>query len=226
MLEDVLYVLLGAGVAILGGFGAQHVHTQKWMKKDIKKTKSLLRSELNDIYRGLNFEKQHFEEQLKKLQHEHNTSYERNIVINDAIAGCDVRLQFLSWETIISSGALFKLNNRDIKIIQTAQQNIRSHDENMEILRKQLAVDFRNYLSVDLTHLESRNNDLLKNYFKDCRDMVNRILLEFEDLDKLTWFDHTKIPEKKSECIVKTYSNTPPHVKTSGHSQALIPSDF
>ena len=201
MAEDAYLVLLGAMVGITGGFLAQYAHTKVWLDKDVVKTKSLILSELNGIYRMLKFEEETFNGLSRNSRDEFDAICTRHMPIANAINAFDmVRLRFLSWETIISSGALFKLDEKDMKIIQTAQQNIRDHDMDLDNLGKQLEMTFNNYRQkFDYNQLCSGDDDLLKSYFEKCRDVVGRTLMTFKDLDELDWFDHKKIPEKGND---------------------------
>ena len=202
MLENILLILFGAIIGIVGGFGAQYVHTKIWLSEDIKKTKSLLLSELYGMYNILKFEEEHFTVLLKNSRREFKAICELQKPVNEVPTIFDiVRLRFLTWETLISSGALFKLDENDMKILQTAQQNIRKHDSDMNNLRKQCEVTFKNHVQrFGYARLISDEHDLLNPYFDECRNVVGRTLIIFEkDLDKLTWFDHKKIPQENGD---------------------------
>lgn len=202
MLENILLILFGAIIGIVGGFGAQYVHTKIWLNKDIKKTKSLLLSELYGMYNMLKFEEEYFTVLLKNSRQEFKAICESHKPVNEVHTMFDaVRLRFLTWETLISSGALFKLDENDMKILQTAQQNIRKHDSDMDNLRKQHEMTFKNHVQrCGYERLISGGHDLLNPYFNECRNVVGRTLMMFEkDLDELTWFDHKKIPQENGD---------------------------
>ena len=207
MYDDAWLILFGAAIGICGGFLAQYVHTKMWLKEDVKKTKSLLRSELNGIYRTLKFEEETFSKLLRHPRNEFDAVCDQHMPIADAIGTFDmVRLRFLAWETVISSGVLFKLDEKDMKIIQTAQQNIRDHDRDLDNLGKRLEEVFNTTLQrFSYSELRSGDTDLLKPYFEKCRNVVGRTLRVFEDLDMLDWFDHTKIPKKDHD--ISRYGN-------------------
>ena len=206
MTEELLYVLVGAVIGICGGFVAQFVHTKIWLNKDIKKTKSLLLSELNCMYKRLKYEENSFEIFLKSSKNEFQSICNLQIPTNEILLNFDmVRLRFLTWETLISSGALFKLNENDMKMLQTAQHNIRKHDSDLDNIRKQFKAKLNNHIThFGYTQSISEGHDILYSYFWECRNVVGRTLMIFdEDLIKLTWFDIAQT--SKEECNVARY---------------------
>ena len=206
MAEELLYVLVGAVIGICGGFVAQYVHTKMWLNKDIEKAKSLLLSELNCMYKKLKSEEEYFTLFLKDSKREFDSICTLQIPTNEMLLNFDmVRLRFLTWETLISSGALFKLNENDMKILQTAQHNIRKHDSDLDNIRKQFKIKLDNHVArFGYTQSISEGHNILYSYFWECRNVVGRTLMIFnEDLIKLTWFDPAQT--SKEECDVARY---------------------
>ena len=65
-LENVIYTILGGGLAAIFGLVAQRVHTERESRKDIKKIQDLLKLEFEELYQILMEEKRNIQKAKRR----------------------------------------------------------------------------------------------------------------------------------------------------------------
>ena len=202
-LENVGYTVLGGGIAATFGFGAQWLHARRERKNDIKKIRDLLKLEFEELYQVLIGERQTAKKAKRCSEDDYGSLNEHEMETSQYLAHVGgMRLRSLTWDAIISSGNLIKLDNDEIAIIQFVQQSVRHYNKNMDQLQKymeiQMKKEFDELLITNVINIPYVT--ILEGYLDNYRRMVNEAINRFKELDNLPWFDHDKTKNTAPNC--------------------------
>ena len=194
-LENVVYTILGGGLAAIFGLVAQRVHIERESRKDIKKIQDLLKLEFEELYQILMEEKRNIQKAKRRAGKDLDLLSEDEMDIPDyfdRVGG--LHLESLVWDAVISSGNLIKLDNDEIEIIQLVQQGVRHYNKNMDQLQKDAGKELEKNLNKCMVPntLNLPDESILERYLDECKRIVDETVKRFEELNTLPWFDYTK----------------------------------
>lgn len=99
-----------------------------------------------------------------------------------------MRLKSLVWDTIISSGNLIKLDNKEIEIIQSVQQSVRLYNKDLDRLQKDVGLQLEETLEgVQIPNiLNLPDTDILEEYLDNYKRIIDETVKQFKELDELS----------------------------------------
>ena len=145
--ENIAYVIVGGLVAVGAGAWVQHRHIEKERKNDIKKVRELLVPEFKELYHILMEERKNIKGAKRKAEKDFDSLINGEMDMDDYLNKTGgLRLKSLVWDTIISSGNLIKLDNKEIEIIQSVQQSVRLYNKDLDRLQKDVGLQLEETL--------------------------------------------------------------------------------
>ena len=195
-LENVVYTVLGGGIAAISGLVVQRWHARWERKNSIKKIRDLLKPEFVELYQILIDERRTVKKAKRHSEDDYGSLNEHEMEASqylDRVGG--VRLLSLAWDAIISSGNLIKLDNDEIEIIQAVQQSVRHYNKSMDQLQKEMEIRMKKEFdeSPIINVLNLPHVTILEEYLDNYGHAVNEAINGFKELDNLPWFDNDKI---------------------------------
>ena len=195
-LENVVYTVLGGGIAAISGLVVQRWHARWERKNNIKKIRDLLKPEFVELYQILIDERRTVKKAKRHSEDDYGSLNEHEMEASqylDRVGG--VRLLSLAWDAIISSGNLIKLDNDEIEIIQAVQQSVRHYNKSMDQLQKEMEIRMKKEFdeSPIINVLNLPHVTILEEYLDNYGHAVNEAINRFKELDNLPWFDNDKI---------------------------------